>query len=881
MKTSAEIRADFLEFFRNKNHQIVPSAPIIALNDPTLLFTNAGMNQFKDVFLGTGKRSYRRVANTQKCLRVSGKHNDLEVVGRDSYHHTFFEMLGNWSFGDYFKKEAIAWSWELLTTVWKIPKDKLWATVFGGDAKDGLESDKEAFQFWESETDINPDHILEFGKKENFWEMGETGPCGPCTEIHIDRGSVCCDKSHILGHVCQVNGDCGRYIEIWNLVFMQFNRQEDQSLVSLPAKHVDTGMGFERIVSVLHNKHSNYETDIFTPIIKELEKITGKIYKNTNSPQDVSFRVISDHIRALSSTFADGALPGNVGRGYVLRRILRRAARFGRQYLGMEEPFIYRLVPVVAQMFDNVFPEIQQRAEHLQLLIRTEEEAFGQMLTRGIRLFEDIVKDIKAKGGKVFPGDTAYRLYQQDGFPKDLVELMARDESLEMDEKGWEKAQAEHIARSKGKTGEYLLSISDVEGFTATKFLGYDMLESSAKLVKIIDHNKLILDQTPFYAQSGGQVGDTGIIFADNFQFQVMDTQKFGDIIIHFGESQKQDLSNMPKVVTARVDCQRRKKIMANHTATHLLHAALRKILGSHVAQQGSIVEPDRLRFDISHPRKITDDELYQVECLVNEYIYRNATVQKTQESMEDAKAHGAIALFGEKYGDIVRVVQIGDYSSELCGGTHTDHSGDLGYFHILSESAIQAGVRRIEATTRDKAVEEILNQQKILKDIKAQLKVNETEILPRIIAMQEEIKELRKKETLQIQKNIQQQAKEIVAEAQDMGKGKIITAKVENIPGAELRILADAVRQTGQKLAGMILSQMPEQLFFVIFVSPELTKELGIHAGQLMKEIGPILGGGGNPNRADFSQGQGTKMDNMDSALEKMQKILQEKFLA
>lgn len=882
MKSSAEIRTDFLNFFHSKNHQIVPSAPIITLNDPTLLFTNAGMNQFKDVFLGSGTRPYSRAVDTQKCLRVSGKHNDLEVVGRDSYHHTFFEMLGNWSFGDYFKKESIPWAWELLTSVWGIPKDKLWATVFGGDEKDGIAGDDEAFEYWKTETDINPEHILKFGKKENFWEMGETGPCGPCSEIHIDRGPECCDMKNVPGHVCGVNGDCGRYVEIWNLVFMQFNRQEDQSLVLLPAKSVDTGMGFERIVSILQNVPSNYDTDLFTPILKELEKITGKEYKKSMDLTDISFRVIADHVRALASTFADGALPGNAGRGYVLRRILRRAARFGRQYLGMEEPFIYKLIPVVADIFSDIFPEIKQRLEHIQLLVRTEEESFGQMLTRGIRLFEDIVKDIKAKGIKVFPGDTAYKLYQQDGFPKDLVELMASDEGLTMDEAGWEKAQAEHIARSKGKAGEYLLSMNDVEGFSATNFVGYDTMECTAKILKIIGNDKLILDKTPFYAQMGGQIGDTGVIFGKSFRFQVTDTQKFGDLWVHFGEILEQDLSCMPEEVTAQVDIVRRKKIMANHTATHLLHAALRKVLGTHVAQQGSIVEPDRLRFDISHPKKITDEELYQVEKLVNDAIYENIPVVKTEESITEAKKHGAMALFGEKYGDIVRVIQVGEFSKELCGGTHANASGDLGYFHILSESAIQAGVRRIEATTRDKSVENAIEKEKLLKEIKAQLKVDESSFVSRIIAMQEEIKELRKKEAQQAQKDIQNQAKQIVAEARDMnGKGKLIATRVSNIAGADLRVLADAVRQVGSRLAGMIVSQLPERLFFVIFVSPELNKEFGIHAGQLMKAVGPILGGGGDPKRIDFSQGQGSKIDQIDNALQKITSLIEEKFQA
>ena len=631
-------------------------------------------------------------------------------------------MLGNWSFGDYFKKEAIQWAWQLLTQVWEIPKEQLWATVFAGDEQDGLPADEETAQLWQNETQVASEHILRFDKKDNFWEMGDTGPCGPCSEIHIDLGPELCqcqDKSQ-----CGVNSGCPRFIEIWNLVFIQFNRQEDGSLLTLPARHVDTGMGFERLVAIIQGKNSNYDIDVFTPIIGEIANITGHSYRDDNQAVAVAFRVVADHIRALCCCFADGALPGNSGRGYVLRRLLRRAARFGHQHLGMEQPFIYKLVPVVAEIYHNIFPEISQRQQHVQLLVKSEEESFAQMLTRGIHLFNGLVEEVKQQQSQIIPGEKAYQLYHQDGFPRDLVDLMAREHGLGVDDPGWEKAEQEHKERSRGDQVGQIVSAAELEGIPATQFVGYGKFECSASMLKLVDQTCLILDRTPFYAEAGGQVGDTGIISGKSFKFSVKDTQKFGDIYLHLGEIVEYDPTRLPRRVTAYVDRARRRRIMANHTATHLLHSALRKVLGEHVTQQGSVVAPDRLRFDVSHPQKISAEDLVRVEQMVNSLIYENIKVRKSVQNLEVAKKKGAMALFGEKYGDRVRVVQVGRHSTELCGGTHVYFTGDLGCFQITGESSVQAGVRRIEAVTRDGAIHYVQDQGLLLEQIKQQLKV-------------------------------------------------------------------------------------------------------------------------------------------------------------
>jgi alanyl-tRNA synthetase len=717
--TSTEIRHSFLSFFAERGHAIVPSSPVVPYDDPTLLFANAGMNQFKDVFLGQGKRSYSRAADTQKCIRVSGKHNDLEEVGRDTYHHTFFEMLGNWSFGDYYKKEAIQWAWELLTGVWGLPKNRLWATVY--------KDDEEAEKLWRSVTDIDPSHILRFGEKDNFWEMGETGPCGPCSEIHIDRTPQGTATPEM------VNAGVPEVMEIWNLVFIQYNRDAKGVLHPLPAKHVDTGMGFERICAVLQNKGSNYDTDVFMPLIKRIGEITHQTYDGRLSgieqkqfEVDTAMRVLADHIRALTFAIADGATPSNEGRGYVLRRLLRRAARFGRN-LGMREPFLFQLVPTLSETMSDIFPEIGGKQGHIQKIIRGEEEGFNATLDRGLEIFEQVVREIDTS--KTFPGEEAFKLYDTYGFPLDLTELLAAERGLTVDvsaftllmEEQRKRSRAvdtqtppesggkdDHVAAAvdaeaaRGKAIARALDTSAFEGsFT---FTGYDELEGQSRVLSS-QNNLLILDRTPFYGEAGGQTGDRGEILVDDLTVKVLDTQKSGGVNVHILETPLTLTSG--RAVRARIDIERRNSIMRNHTATHLIHAALRKIIGTHVHQAGSLVAPEYLRFDFSHFSKVSDQELADVEALVNEKIREKiALTHHRSIPFDQAKKMGALMFFGDKYGDRVNVVEFGDFSREFCGGTHVHNSSDIGYFKFKSEGSVASGVRRIEAVTSSHALE-------------------------------------------------------------------------------------------------------------------------------------------------------------------------------
>ena len=698
---SQEIRNSFLRFFAEHGHTIVPSSPVIPYDDPTLLFANAGMNQFKDVFLNTGKRSYSRAADTQKCIRVSGKHNDLEEVGRDTYHHTFFEMLGNWSFGDYYKKEAISWAWELLTKVWGLPKDRLWATVY--------KNDDEVEQLWKTVTDIDPLHVLRFGEKDNFWEMGETGPCGPCSEIHIDRtpdGSAA---------AAQVNAGTPDVIEIWNLVFIQFNRDETGKLTPLPAKHVDTGMGFERVCAVLQNKNSNYDTDVFTPIIQAVSKLTNQPYDgnpqsaidNRQSEIDTSMRVIADHIRTLTFAIGDGAAPGNEGRGYVLRRILRRASRFGRN-LGMHEPFLYLIVPTLVETMSYIFPEIKTQQDHIQKVIKGEEESFNAALDRGLEIFEELVTKPGTQSSKIISGEGAFKLYDTFGFPLDLTELMAAERGLKVDVDAFNKLMVEQKERSRtsGKDIAYAGLKFSAESIKApsTEFIGYSAFEADATLIDFVD-SYAVLDKTPFYAESGGQIGDTGIFSVNGSTIAVVDTQKDRSV---FGHKIEKGILQPGERVKAQVDIQRRFSIMRNHSATHLLHNALRRILGTHVHQAGSFVGPDYLRFDFTHFAKVSNEELQKIEILVNEKIKENIprTPNLNNIPFDDAKKLGALMFFGDKYGDRVNVIQFGDFSTEFCGGTHVNNTGEIGYFKIRSEGSVASGVRRIEAVTGNKVLD-------------------------------------------------------------------------------------------------------------------------------------------------------------------------------
>ena len=705
--TSVEIRQIFLDFFSSRGHQIVPSAPIVVKNDPTLLFTNAGMNQFKDYFLGNKKSPYPRIADTQKCLRVSGKHNDLEEVGVDTYHHTMFEMLGNWSFGDYFKAEAIAWSWELLTDVYKIPKDRLYVTVFEGDAGDGLPKDEEAFSEWKKH--IAEERILSGSKKDNFWEMGDTGPCGPCTEIHIDCRTE--EERKAKDGKTLVNKDHPQVIEIWNNVFIEFNRSKNGSLDPLPARHVDTGMGFERLVRVLQNKQSNYDTDVFTGTIAATEKIAGRTYDFGDSREAIAFRVIADHIRAISFTIADGQLPSNTGAGYVIRRILRRAVRYYYSYLHFRQPLLYQLVPLIARQFAQVFPELEKQVDFVSKVVHEEEEGFLRTLEKGLKRIDDIIETAKQHASAQISGKDAFELYDTYGFPIDLTRLIAAENTLSVDEPGIQQDMKAQKSRSRAANAIDTEDWIEVNKAEKTSFVGYDDLLVETQVVKYRkakargkEQYQIVLETTPFYAESGGQVGDKGTLQFGDEKIEVTDTKKENDLIIHFADKVPADIT-LP--VTASVNWELRLYTMYNHTATHLLHAALRQVLGTHVAQKGSLVAPDSLRFDFSHFAKVTEEEVRKIELLVNQKIRENIPVVINEMPKEEALKLGAMALFGEKYGDTVRVV-IADpsYSIELCGGTHVGHTGMIGLFTITSESAVAAGVRRIEALTGAAAIQ-------------------------------------------------------------------------------------------------------------------------------------------------------------------------------
>ncbi|HTO94972.1 MAG TPA: alanine--tRNA ligase [Bacteroidota bacterium] len=687
--TSGEIRESFLAFFRERGHAIVPSAPVIPHGDPTLLFTNAGMNQFKDVFLGTGKRPYVRAADTQKCIRVSGKHNDLEEVGRDTYHHTFFEMLGNWSFGDYYKKEAIAWAWELLTGTWKIDPARLYATVF--------ETDDEAAALWKSETGIHPSRVLRFGKKDNFWEMGDTGPCGPCSEVHIDLTPDCSGAA-------LVNRGDPRVIEIWNLVFIQNNRNAAGELEPLPARHVDTGMGFERVCAVLQGKSSNYDTDVFMPLIDAVAARTGREY--SAEPDRVAMRVIADHVRMLTFAIADGAIPGNEGRGYVLRRILRRAARFGRT-LGMHEPFICDIAPAVVGTMGSVFPEIAAAGEHIRRVIRSEEEGFSATLDRGLEIFTSVLE--RSGDAPTFPGDEAFRLYDTYGFPLDLTQLMAAERGRTVDTARFDVLMEEQRARARrGDAAQAELRTGEdreaFRGLPPSAFVGYDALETDARVSAVVGGRFIVLDRTPFYTRSGGQIDDTGVIEGDEFAAEVIGMEKADATLLHEVRITRGALPRSPgAAVRARVDASRRLAIRRNHSATHLVHEALRRVLGTHVHQQGSLVAPDRLRFDFPHFARITPEEIRRIEDMVNERIaLRIPVTTEVDLPIAQARAIPNVKMFfGDKYGERVRVVFIDErYSVEFCGGTHVRDTGEIGLFKITAESSIASGVRRIEAVT-------------------------------------------------------------------------------------------------------------------------------------------------------------------------------------
>lgn len=847
MLSSREIRLQFLDFFKSKDHKIVPSSSVVPFDDPTLLFTNAGMNQFKDVFLGIGTREYKRAANTQKCIRVSGKHNDLEEVGFDTYHHTFFEMLGNWSFGDYYKKEAIEWAWELLTQVWKLPKERLYATVY--------KTDDEAFNCWKTITDINPDHILRFDEKDNFWEMGETGPCGPCSEIHINLSDNPDDAS-------LVNAGSPLCIEIWNLVFIQYNRLPDGSLEPLKDKFVDTGMGFERICAVLQNKKSNYDTDIFTPLIRRIEELTNKKYDSENN--QIAMRVISDHIRTLTFAISDGALPSNEGRGYVLRRILRRASRFARK-LEMHEPMIYKIVPTLVETMGDVFPEIRQNQKQVEEVIKAEEESFGETLDRGLEIFDSIIKKLKSENLNVISGEDAFKLYDTYGFPLDLTELMAREIGFIVDKKRFEELMENQRTRSR-ETKKFfgspaIIGKIDVSNLKNVEFVGYDKLDAEGKVIAQ-EMDLIVLDQTPFYGEAGGQVGDTGKIIYNNYLIDVVDTQREGDLIIH--KIDKVDFNLMDKTVKAIVDKLRRKSIMRNHSATHLLHKALREILGNHVKQAGSLVEPVRLRFDFTHYKKLSKEEIEAIEQLINEKI-REALplIHHRNIPFEEAKKMGALMFFGDKYGDRVNVVQFGDFSMEFCGGTHVSNTSEIGLLKIVSEGSISSGVRRIEAVTGE-GVEKYIDEQ-----------------LQKLVELSEKYEQLFE-EKQQLEKEIarlrlQEKVKEIDSFIINKKQidGFAVVSGIVNVDNMDqLKELGDVLRDKLKSGVGLLASTFENKVSFVCVVTDDLIKGKKLSAGKIVGEVAKFVGGGGG-GKPHLATAGGKEVSKLSEALKQFDLIV------
>jgi alanyl-tRNA synthetase len=846
MLTANEIRQQFLDFFKTKGHHIVASAPIVIKNDPTLLFTNAGMNQFKDYFLGNRKAVNTRVADTQKCLRVSGKHNDLEEVGVDTYHHTMFEMLGNWSFGDYFKEDAIKWSWELLTDIYKIPKDRLYVTVFEGDANENLPRDEEAYSYWKEL--IAEDRILLGKKKDNFWEMGDTGPCGPCTEIHVDTRTD--EERKQTDGKALVNADHPQVIEIWNNVFIQYNRSKDGSLEPLPAKHVDTGMGLERLVRVLQQKQSNYDTDLFTGTIAEIEKLTHKKYGYTDSKSDIAFRVISDHIRAIGFTIADGQLPSNTGAGYVIRRILRRAVRYYYSYLDHKHPLLHKLMPVLGKQFENVFPELEKQIDLVCKVVKEEEDAFLRTLDKGLKKIDDIINDTKAANTNIINGKAAFELYDTFGFPIDLTRLIGGEHNLEVDESAFEAEMKQQKTRSRAAT---ILDTDDwvvlQEG--SNRFIGYDSLETQASILRYRRVNakgkesfQLLLDITPFYAESGGQVGDTGELIFPTESIQIVDTKKENDLIIHFAEVLPSDPS---APVLARVDVTKRIHTAVHHSATHLLHAALRTVLGKHVAQKGSLVNEEHLRFDFSHFAKVTDEELKLIESMVNEKIRENVEVVIREMGKEEAIDLGAMALFGEKYGDRVRVVIIDpEYSVELCGGTHVGSTGQLGLFKIKTESAVAAGVRRIEAVS-GKAAEDYINDQlHLLHNLKQALK-NPKDPVKSIEKLYEEKAHIEKHVEMLDARQLVAVRNELLKKDQTINDISFIGEVVEVSSADSLKKLCADLKHHVNDHVIVLCSNIDGKAFVAVGVAESVTSAKGIDAGTIIKQnVAPIIKGGG-----------------------------------
>lgn len=863
---SATIRQKFLDFFESKGHKIVPSAPLVLKNDPSLLFTNSGMVQFKDNFLGNAVPKSKRVADTQKCLRVSGKHNDLEDVGLDTYHHTMFEMLGNWSFGDYFKKEAIAWAWELLTEVYQLPKDRLYVTVFGGDKGDNLPVDEEAKDLWRAV--VAEDRILHGSKKDNFWEMGESGPCGPCSEIHIDlrpAEEVAKKPGRDL-----VNSDHPQVVEIWNLVFIQFNRLASGALEPLPDKHVDTGMGFERLCMAIQGKTSNYDTDVFRPMM-DFIAMHGNVKYGDNIKTDIAIRVMADHIRAVSFAISDGQLPSNTGAGYVIRRILRRAVRYGFSYLNFKEPFMHRLVPLLAIQLKDVFPELHQQQEYVEKVVHEEEISFLRTLEKGLKRIENF--------DKVISGEQAFELYDTFGFPFDLTSLIARERGWSVDEKGFNEEMAKQKSRSKAdaskETGDW---VTVAEG-DKPEFIGYDELTSTSRILrhrKVKQKNKelfqLVLDKTPFYAESGGQVGDTGVLEIAGEKIQVVDTKKENDLIVHWVEKLP---AQIEAPVTALVNVPKRKLSMSNHSATHLLHAALRQVLGKHVEQKGSLVNDKILRFDFSHFAAMTSEELSRVETIVNEKIRENIQLdEKRHVPIEKAKALGAMALFGEKYGEFVRVITFDpSFSVELCGGTHVKATGQIGLLKIVSESSVAAGVRRIEAVTADGAFEYLNGFYNQLEQIKSQLK-NPKDVVASVQTLVEEKQALEKKMEIIYQQQANQ-IKDVLATKVVKSNGYSLIIERVSVPTADgLKNIAYALRNQFDDLILVLAADIEGKPQVAVMLGEKVEAAKKFHAGNMVKELAKEIDGGGG-GQPFFATAGGKKLEGLGNVIVKATELV------
>ncbi len=899
-----EVRKSFINFFKDRGHTVVPSSSLVPGGDATLLFTNAGMVQFKDVFLGTDKRPYTRAVDSQKCMRVAGKHNDLEDVGRDDWHHTFFEMLGNWSFGDYYKKEAIGWAWELLTEEWGLNKEDLWVTVFK-DERNEIPTDLEAAEHWSEQPGLNKDHILFFGRKENFWEMADTGPCGPCSEIHIDRGAAFCDKKDVLGHVCRVNGDCNRFLELWNNVFIQYNRLNANELEPLPATHVDTGMGFERIVSVLQNVDSNYKIDLLANLIKTVQDLTGMTDQEVYDHY-TPYRVIADHGRAATFLIADGVVPGNTGRNYVCRMIIRRAARFGGK-IGLNKPFLEKVALEVINNYGEAYPELIRNKETILSNLTREEERFKRTLEAGLSNLDEIFGELEKQNKTVISGLEAFELYATHGLPLEITRDIAREHGFEVDEAGFKNAMEQHRVDSGAGKAFGKMGNDDIDNYrmvfeqlvqenkiseTGVKYDPYHLLDFKSEILAIFkngeavsravegDQVELFLPETGFYVESGGQIADTGTITAEDqsFSFSVTGMRKpAAGMIVHVGTVTKGEIK-LYKEVNASVTGQRRMDIMRNHTATHLLHAELHRVLGNHARQAGSLVAPDRLRFDFTHPEAVTAAQLEEIENGVNKAILENFHLNIVTKPLNEAIAEGAMALFGEKYGEMVRTITIGDddvFSYELCGGTHVDETGEIGTFIITSEGSAAAGIRRIEAITGREAYKVIHNRNNLMKNIAASLSTSIEDLSDKVATIQFDYENLRK-ENQKLRQQLAQDSFEKDLEQVNQVKGVPVFGKILVDTDSDiLRSMTDRYREKYPSGVVVVASIIDERPILVASVTEDLVSR-GLHAGQLVKFLAGFVGGGGG-GKPTLAQAGGKDPDKLPLALSKLAEFVEE----